>query len=299
MKTAFLFPGQGAQSVGMGKEMYIGNKIYKETFDSIDSCLDIDLKAACFDGLSMDKSEYVQPAIFAHSISLFKALNQSAQVYAGLSLGEYTALAAGDMIDIYDCARLVNKRGYIMDRAVPSGIGSMLSIIGLEIHEVKDIITGDDVYIANHLSQKQIVLGGRKDQLLAIEQKYKDVGGRTTMLNVSGPFHTPMLKSASNEFLGLLNKVNIINPKAIIYSNYSSLPYSSKQEVPDYLAKQMCSRVRWHDIIEGMLSSGIKRYVEIGPSMVLSKMLKRRTKGMDIEISSVRDLKTFNKYKGE
>ena len=124
MKRAILFPGQGAQETGMGKDLYESNKVYKEVFDLIDSKLEFSLKDSCFEGKDMDKSEYVQPAIYAHSIALFKALGIDADYFAGLSLGEYTAMAATNMLDVSEGAKLVNKRGNIMDSAVEYGKGS-------------------------------------------------------------------------------------------------------------------------------------------------------------------------------
>jgi len=297
MKTAFLFPGQGAQTLGMGKDLYEENEVYKKVFDSIDDVLEISLKAACFEGENMEKSEYIQPAIYAHSVALFAVLEKSADIYAGLSLGEYSALAVTGMLDIQKGAKLVNKRGAIMDNAVKSGVGGMLSVLGLVIEEVENTL-GDspDIWAANHLSEKQIVIAGEKTALEEIQPKFEEAGAKTVFLAVSGPFHTPMLKRASEIFKDLLKKADIEKPKAIIYSNYTGLPYEKKSDIVSMLANQMCSRVRWHDTMEKLISEGVNEFVEIGPSMVLSKMLKRRLKGEDISISSVRDLKSLNKY---
>lgn len=297
MKTAFLFPGQGAQTIGMGKELYESNAIYKETFDAIDDGLDFSLKDACFEGTNMDKSEYVQPAIYAHSIAMYMALGMKADVYAGLSLGEYTALTATGMQKIVQGAQLVNKRGYIMDNAIEGGKGGMMSILGLEIAEVEKILAGiDGVWVANHLSEKQIVIAGQKQQIKAIATKFQLAGARTVELNTSGPFHTQMLDTAADTFIELLHKAKFGEPTDIIYSNYTAKPYESAEVAPEFLAKQMCSRVRWHDIIENLISHGITEFVEIGPSMVLTKMLKRRLRGANVEIVSIRNAKTMGKY---
>lgn len=297
MKTAFLFPGQGAQTVGMGKDLYETNEVYKNTFNSIDDILKISLKDACFNGEGMEKSEYIQPAIYAHSISLFNAIGKKADIYAGLSLGEYTALAITGMMDIYEGALLVNKRGAIMDNAVTAGVGAMLSVMGLKIDEVERLIEDyADVWASNHLSEKQIVIAGNRESINELAPKFEKAGARAIPLNVSGPFHTPMLKRASEKFKDLFINVDIKKPTEIIYSNYTGLPYEEKSDVVSLLASQMCSRVKWHDITEELIKSGVNEFVEIGPSMVLSKMLKRRLKGEDVLISSVRDVKSLEKY---
>ena len=303
MKTAFLFPGQGAQSVGMGKDLYAENKIYRETFDTLSKASGIDLKAACFDGEGMDKSSVVQPAIYTHSLSLLNALDETADIVAGLSLGEYTAMAAVDMLDKRRGAALVSRRGAIMDEAVPAGVGGMLSVLGLEIDAVERLIEGrTDIWAANHLSATQIVLAGKVEVIAEVEQAAAEAGAKTVSINASGPFHTPMLKTASERFKALLDEEAIGRQTAIIYSNFTGQPYDENSDVRQLLANQMCGRVRWHAITERLIEAGVKRFVEIGPGMVLSKMLKRRINDDSVTVSSVRDVKTLNRYleaKGE
>ncbi len=303
MKTAFLFPGQGAQSVGMGKDLYAENKTYQETFDVLSEASGIDLKTACFDGEGMDKSSVVQPAIYTHSLALLSALGETADMVAGLSLGEYTALAAAGTLDKNRGAALVSRRGTIMDDAVPAGIGGMLSVLGLEIDAVEKLIEGQpDLWAANHLSATQIVLAGKVEAIERIEPVVTEAGAKTVLINASGPFHTPMLKAASESFKALLDKEEISQPNAIIYSNFTGHPYDENSDVRQLLANQMCSRVRWHDITERMIQAGVKRFVEIGPGMVLSKMLKRRIEDDTVTVTSIRDVKTLNRYleaKGE
>jgi len=297
MKTAFLFPGQGAQSVGMGKVIYEANVTYRKTFDRICAASGVDLNAACFEGIGLDVSAVIQPAIYAHSLSLLAAIGETADVYAGLSLGEYTALTAAGVIDMEKGAALVNKRGAMMDAAVPDGMGAMISVLGLNVAQVEAIVKDiANVWVANHLSETQVVIGGKKDVLSAIESRFIEIGAKTVFINVSGPFHTPMLDETAKKFKEILEDTDLKQPNAIIYSNYTANPYASKHEVPELLARQMCGRVRWHETMENLITDGIKKFVEIGPSMVLSKMLKRRLKGEDIEIISIRDLKSFEKY---
>ncbi len=297
---AFLFPGQGAQSPGMGEDCYAENRAYREMFDTIDAVLPFDLKAACFTGEGLEKSEVTQPAILAHSIALLAAMNETPDIVAGLSLGEYSAMTAAGMITPADCAQLVFQRGGMMDAAVPSGTGGMLSVLGLTIDAVETIL-GDtpDVWAANHLSETQVVLAGKTDALSAVESKFIEAGAKTVVLNVSGPFHSPMLKATAETFKERVKAVTLAEPQVIIYSNYTAKPYDSLSEVPFLLANQMCGRVRWFDITQTMIQSGVTEFIEVGPGMVLSKMLKRRIEDADVRISSVRDLKSLEKYKSE
>lgn len=297
---AFLFPGQGAQSPGMGQDVYAENAAYREMFDAMDAVLPFDLKSACFEGEGLEKSEVTQPAILAHSISLLAALGQTADIVAGLSLGEYSAMTAAGMISPAECAKLVFQRGEMMDAAVPNGIGGMMSILGLTIDTVEEIL-GDtpDVWAANHLSDTQVVLAGKAEALTVIEEKFTAAGAKTVLLNVSGPFHSPMLKETAENFKALVKGIDIKEPNVIIYSNFTAEPYGQISEVPELLASQMCGRVRWYDITEKLIARGVTEIVEVGPGMVLSKMLKRQIDNPDVQIASVRDLKSLQKYLGE
>lgn len=297
---AFLFPGQGAQSPGMGEDLYAENAAYRAKFDEIDERLPFDLKATCFLGEGLEKSEVTQPAILAHSISLLAALGEKPDIVAGLSLGEYSAMTAAGMISPGKCAGLVYQRGGMMDAAVPEGEGGMLSVLGLTIQAVEEIL-GDtpDVWAANHLSETQIVLAGKTAALKAVEPKFTAAGAKTVGLNVSGPFHSPMLRETAEAFKEMVKAADLKEPNVIIYSNYTARPYDRLSEVPDLLASQMCGRVRWHSIIEALVKRGVTEFVEVGPGMVLSKMLKRGIESADMSIASVRDLKSLKKYKGE
>lgn len=303
MKTAFLFPGQGAQTAGMGMDLYDNNIIYKQTFDICCESSGLDLRAVCFEGKGQDEGETVQPAIFAHSVSLLSVLKSEgidADIYAGLSLGEYTALCAAGVFSIGDCAALVRERGRIMDSAYPPGEGGMLSVIGFGMAEVEETINGfDDVYAANHLSELQIVVSGKTADLLKLKELFEQKGAKmASMLSVAGPFHSPLLAGAADSFLKLLEQKSFGGMSKAVYSNALGAPYEKGSDVKKLLAKQMCSRVRWHDCTEHMVASGVERYVEVGPSNVLSKLVKRRVdKGVAVE--SVRDLSTLEKFLSE
>ena len=300
MKTAFLFPGQGAQSAGMGMDLYDNVDIYKQTFDMCCEGAGVDLKRACFEGWRLDESEIVQPAIFAHSISLFNVLLSEgcdADVYAGLSLGEYTALAAAGVFRTQGCAALVRKRGSIMDGAYPKGEAGMLSVIGFTAGEGEDALSGfEDAYVANHLSEMQTVIAGRTEGLNKLKELFEQKGAKmAAMLSVSGPSHAPLLEGAASEFSRVLDTFVLGGMKKTVYSNVLGAPYGESSDIKQLLAKQMCRRVKWHDCLEHMIASGVERFVEVGPGNVLSKLVKRRVE-KSAAVESVRDMATLNKF---
>lgn len=300
MKTAFLFPGQGAQTPGMGAELYDHTPIYRHTFDLCEAGAGLDLKAACFEGANMNDSETVQPAIFAHTVSLLSVIFDvgiKADIYAGLSLGEYSALCAAGVLDAAQGAALVRRRGAIMDSACPEGTGGMLSVIGFTVEQVEEAILGTQgVYVANHLSDMQTVVAGGIEQLTALKQKLDESGAKmTSMLAVRGPSHCPILSGAADTFLAELNKIKLDNMNGTVYSNALGAPYPENADIRALLCEQMRARVQWHGCVEHMLAGGVTRFVEIGPGNVLAKLLKRRA-GKDAEVISVRDESTLNAY---
>ncbi len=302
MKTAFLFPGQGAQTAGMGADLYDHINVYKQTFDA---CMDgarLDLKAACFDGAGMDGGETIQPAIFAHSVSLLAAVREAgldADIFAGLSLGEYSALCAAGVLGASQGAALVRERGRIMDGAFAPGTGGMLSVIGFSADEVEQAVADvKDAYVANHLSDKQTVIAGYTAQLSELKERFDEMGAKmTALLAVAGPSHAPLLQEASEAFSRVLDGETFGGMTGTVYANALGAPYPGG-EVKTLLVEQMRSRVRWHDCIEHMIADGVERFVEIGPSNVLSKMLKRRV-DKDTEVYSVRDSATLEKLISE
>jgi len=300
MKTAFLFPGQGAQSPGMGADLYHYSDIYRQTFDLCEAGAGLNLSAACFDGANMDGSEMIQPAIFAHTVSLLKTVQAEgfrADVYAGLSLGEYSALCAAGVLEPARGAALVRRRGAIMDGAFPPGQGGMLSVIGLTAEQVEAAAAAyPDVYLANHLSELQTVLGGYMNDLLKMKDELEQAGAKmVTLLAVKGPSHCPLLESAASQFAAELEKTGLGAMNGTVYSNALGAPYPPDADIRALLCEQMRARVRWHDGVEHMLASGVKRFVEIGPGNVLAKLLKRRA-GKEASVLSVRDVGTLEAF---
>ena len=293
MKTAFLFPGQGAQAVGMGADLYESSTVYRSMFDACQAQAGLNLKAACFEGAGMDNSGVIQAAIYTHTVSLLgavRAAGADADVFAGLSLGEYSALAAAGVLDAARGAALVRQRGEIMDGAVPPGTGGMLSVVGLTMEQVEAAIAPfSNVYVANHLSETQMTLGGLLGELTEAKIALEGAGARmAVMLAMKGPSHCPLLDQAAERFSGELAGEIFGEPCGIVYSNALGAPYPIGADYRALLCAQMNTRVRWHDCVEAMLASGVTRFVEIGPGGVLSKMLKRRV-GREIALFSVQD----------
>jgi [acyl-carrier-protein] S-malonyltransferase len=299
MRTAFLFPGQGAQTPGMGADLYHYSDTYRRTFDLCQKAAGMDLAAACFEGRGMDDSETIQPAIFAHTVSLLAVLAAEGirpDVYAGLSLGEYSALCAAGVLTPESGTALVRRRGALMDGAMPPGEGGMLSVIGFSMEQVEASIEPyKEIYLANHLSDQQMVLGGRMGDLMKLKDKLEAAGAKmVTLLAVKGPSHCPILDEAAVQFAKDLEKIELGPMAGVVYSNALGVPYPPDADIRALLCEQMRARVRWHDCVEHMLASGVTRFVEIGPGNVLAKLMKRRAKGT--KVLSVRDVDTLQAF---
>ena len=300
MKTAFLFPGQGSQTPGMGSDLYLSYSRYRDAFDRCEAGANLDLKAACFRGEGMDESAVIQAAIYTHSLATLRLLESEgvrADVFAGLSLGEYTALAASGVLDDGAGASLVHRRGAVMDGAVPPGTGGMLSVVGLTLEQVETVIAPfASVFVANHLSETQLTLGGLLGELGEAKAALEAAGARmTVMLAMKGPSHCPLLNAAAEQFSVELAGETFDEPSGIVYSNVLGEPYPKSADYRRLLCAQMNTRVRWHDCVEHMLLHGVTRFVEIGPGGVLTKMLKRRV-SRDIQIFSVQDEASFEAF---
>ena len=300
MKTAFLFPGQGAQAVGMGADLYESSAVYRSMFDACQAQAGLNLKAACFEGAGMDNSGVIQAAIYTHTVSLLRAVRAAgadADVFAGLSLGEYSALAAADVLDAARGAALVRQRGEIMDGAVPPGTGGMLSVVGLTLEQVEACIKAyEHVYVSNHLNETQTALGGLLPELEAVKPVLEAAGARmVSLLAMKGPSHCPLLNDAAARFAYVLESERMGAVGKTVYSNVLGAPYPADADVRALLCEQMRSRVRWHDCVEHMLESGVTRFVEIGPGNVLSKMLKRRV-GAGVEVYSVSNAASLDAF---
>ena len=304
MKTAVVFPGQGSQGVGMGKEFYDSNETFRAVFDACDAQTDIDLKKACFKGEGLETTSVTQPALYAVNIATYRMLHGmgvQGGIFAGLSLGEYDALAAAGVLDDAETTALVTARGALMETAVPQGVASMSAVIGLSAEDIEWAIKGvKDVWVANINSPTQMIIGGTLEALDVADVKVKDAGAAMVKrLNVAGPFHTPLLREAGEKLLAELEKHEIRPTGKTVYANVTGAPYGAGGSVRDILARQVSSKVYWAKIMNNVIKAA-DAIIECGPGNVLSKLAKKQAKalGKDIPIfkaSTMKDIAEIEK----
>jgi [acyl-carrier-protein] S-malonyltransferase len=309
-KTAFIFPGQGAQYVGMGKELVEHCPEAAEVFSQASKALGYDMEALCFAGPAeeLEKTENTQPAILTVSIAALRILQNHGcrpDLVAGLSLGEYAALVAADSISFTEAVPLVRARGRFMQEAVPMGQGKMAAIIGLTREQVLDICresrTAGLVEPANFNSPGQIVIAGEtKGVEYAVALAQKLGAKRAILLPVSAPFHCSMLEPAGVRLAEELKNVKIKGPAIPVIANVSGDYVQTAEEIREALIQQVSHSVYWEDTIERMAADGVEAFVEVGPGKVLSGFVKRIVK--DADIYNVEDMASMHKlldYWGE
>ena len=302
-KIAFIFPGQGAQYIGMGKELFENIEECRNIFNIADKELNFELSKLCFEGpqAELDITENTQPAILTTSIAALMALKKrgiNCDVTAGLSLGEYSALVCSGVMDFKDAVKLVKKRGRFMQEAVPVGIGTMAAIIGLEANAVEEACSEAQdsgiVEIANLNCPGQIVIAG---EIVAVElacEKAKEKGAkRAILLPVSAPFHTSMLKPAAKKLEIELENIDLKDITIPIMTNVNGDYIKSMDDIKGNLKLQVMSSVLWETIIRNMIKDGVDTFVEIGPGKVLCGFVKKIDR--KLTVVNVEDIASLDK----
>ena len=279
MSSILVFPGQGSQAVGMGRDLYDNNPDARAVFDEVDDALNQKLSDIIFNG-PMDEltlTTNVQPAIMAVSIAMLRASGIELTKYvAGHSLGEYTALCAAGALSVGDTARLLRLRGDAMQRAVPIGAGLTAVILGLDIEKVREICAQTDCDVANDNSPGQVVVSGARDVVEKTLEQAKAAGAKRAMpLALSVPVHCRIQAPAAEEMRAALEKIEIKTPNAILISNKTAAPMTDPAEIKEALVYQITHGVRWRESVLKMHELGITETIEVGPGAVLTGLTTR------------------------
>ena len=299
MKIAFIFSGQGSQYIVMGKELYDNVLVCRNTLDKAKYLLDFDIKELIFNGKKeeLDITENTQPAILVISIMAMRALEEKGvkpDVVAGLSLGEYCALVASDVMSFEDAVKVVRQRGILMQDTVPAGEGAMSAVLGMKKEAIEAVLPDVEgiVTIANYNCPGQIVISGESKAVAEAGEALKEAGAKRVLpLKVSGPFHSPMLKPAGEKLLDVLADVEVDDPTVPYVSNTTAELITSNDQVKELLGRQVYSSVCWEQSIEKMIADGADTFVEIGPGRTLcgfKRKIDRNVKA--INIAKVEDL---------
>ena len=297
-KTAVIFPGQGAQYVGMAKDFYDSFEDSKKVFDEADDVLDIELKKICFEeNDDINKTEYTQPAMVAAEVAIYEHLKNAglkADVFAGLSLGEYSALVAAGAMTLADGIKTVRRRGILMQNEVPLGMGVMAAVIAMDADKIAEICenTPGKVQIANYNCPGQIVISGEAEAVKAASAALAEAGAKRVIpLNVSGPFHSQMLVPAGEKLYDFLQGVDVAEGFAPYYCNADAEEITDAAKVKELLKRQVYSSVRWQQTIENMIADGVDTFIEVGPGKTLTGFMKKINREVkSINIATVDDL---------
>ena len=297
-KTAVIFPGQGAQYVGMAKDFYDSFEDSKKVFDEADDVLDIELKKICFEeNDDINKTEYTQPAMVAAEVAIYEHLKNAglkADVFAGLSLGEYSALVAAGAMTLADGIKTVRRRGILMQNEVALGMGGMAAVIAMDADKIAEICenTPGKVQIANYNCPGQIVISGEAEAVKAASAALAEAGAKRVIpLNVSGPFHSQMLVPAGEKLYDFLQGVDVAEGFAPYYCNADAEEITDAAKVKELLKRQVYSSVRWQQTIENMIADGVDTFIEVGPGKTLTGFMKKINREVkSINIATVDDL---------
>lgn len=301
-KTAFLFPGQGAQYAGMGKDFYDEFQTSREIYDKAGELLSMDIKGLCFEeNTKLNITRYTQPAMAVTCLAILakiKDLGMNPDYYAGLSLGEYPAVIASGAISFEEGIPLIKARGELMEDAVPEGKGAMAAVLGLDTKVIEEVLQGAEgtVAVANYNCPGQTVISGDKKAVKdASEELLKAGAKRVLPLNVSGPFHSPMLKEAGEQLAEKLKDVTVKDPAVPYVANVNAGIIRSGSSIKDILSRQVYSPVRWEECVRTLLDEGVDLFVEIGPGKTLAGFIKKIDK--QVSVVNVEKTEDLNKLK--
>ena len=303
-----IFPGQGSQLVGMGKEFYDKYSLVRDLFNEADDTLGFSLSNLILKGPkeSLDLTENTQPAIFLISYSIFRLIKKEfninlnkANFFAGHSLGEYSALALSGVLSFSDTLRILKVRGKAMQDSVPKGVGGMVAVLGSEIKIIENLINENkkkyECFIANDNSVGQIVLSGKIENLEKIMIDLKSANIKNIRLPVSAPFHCKLMNKATLVMEEEIKKLNFNEPENTLISNVTGKEIANSDELKDLLVKQIECRVRWRESVLLMINKGINQFIEIGPGKVLSGLIKRIDRNVKVSaINTEEDIKLIN-----
>ena len=305
MKTAFLFPGQGAQKCGMGESFAKYDEAAKKVYENASRLLDLDMEELVFtENKKLDMTEYTQAAMVTTGIAMLKVIEKTslkADVCAGLSLGEYEALYLAGAISEEDAIVLARHRGKLMQEAVPLGIGTMAAVLNLDAAVIEDCLKDiENVWIANYNCPGQIVISGTVAAVEKAGEKLKEAGAKRVLpLNVSGPFHSGLLKPAGDKLYEYLKNVEIKKPTIPYVANYTAEFVYDDKDIKELLRKQVFGSVRFEQSIRNMLKEGVDTFIEIGPGKVLGGFVKKIDKEAKVySIETVEDMNNVIKELG-
>ena len=305
---SLIFPGQGSQTIGMGKDFFENYDLVRDLFKQADESLGISLSKIILEGPKeeLDLTINTQPAIFLISYSIFQVMKKefnfdpnNAKYFAGHSLGEYSALCAANYLSFSDTIKLLKTRGDAMQNAVPRGEGGMLAVLGSKVEIIEDLLNDNKnnfiAQIANDNSEGQIVLSGRNSDLEKLIKVLKSRNIKNIKLPVSAPFHCQLMNSATEIMRNEIQKLNFRDSKNKLISNVTAKEISNKEDLKMLLIDQIENRVRWRESVVHMINNGVNHFIEIGPGKVLSGLIKRIDKNVKINTinseSDIKDLK--------
>ncbi len=288
---AVVFPGQGSQYVGMGREVLEHYPEAEEVFSLAEETTGLPVKALCLEGPEeeLTRTDHLQVALTAVNLAVWKVLEKeglSPAFLAGHSLGEFSALAASGICSLEDVFRLVKRRGELMHKASEYAPGAMYAVLGLSRETLKDLLSKIEgrVYLANHNSPEQIVISGEEEAAAQVAAKAKEAGARLVKLKVSGAFHSPLMEPAARVFEELIQSLPFSSPSIPVVFNVSAVPEKDPARIKDLVAQQMLSPVRWVESVEYMYEAGVRLWVEAGPKKVLSGLIRKTLAGKEVEV---------------